>query len=792
MQHAAAADYRPAPRDHYLNYSPPRDEPKTTDKPVPQREESFPSTGSPAAARVLAAHEQEALRTGRDPAQLKVKRPKRGKLLTILVEFDQGAQDDFSGFERPRSASGEPWDCVTEPAGTVKNGPLHNRIPDPAATGKDNNSFWVKDFSPQHYRQQLYSTTGLTQRVRTDLRDPRDGRKGIDVRGSLRRYYEDVSGGAYSVTGDVAGWVRAPHSEAWYGASACGRPVQDNAGHPDNPRGPAQLVIDAVTALGPSFPWKNYDLEDVTDADGDQNFAEPDGVIDHLTIVHAGRDKSTGGGAEGTYALWAHSSTVAGGFEIPGAGKRVSTYMMVPEDAGVGLFAHEYGHDLGLPDLYDTTNTTTASVEFWDLMASGSHTGPLYQSMPTRLSLWCRWVLGWASPKTFEPGARQGLHVLGRQGMRINLPAEKQAMVTPHSGKRTWWSGQGQDWAEATLTRQISVPAQAPRLWMWNNYEIDFGRDHGYVEVSADSGKSWTRQRVFDSEGEEVTYDLALTGQSFDWQHHYVDLAPYAGRTVRVRLVYVTDGADTQRGWHVDDFSVTSGQSTVWSDDVESGSSWTPAGRGRWSLNDGTREIQRMYLAEWRTDPGLRYAYTTKDSGGWQVERFRYNAPGLLVWLRDSAYTGNVLIPSLDRLPSIGPKGALLLVDSHFEPLRGADGVNLPGRVQVGNAAFTTGKNGVATFTDAKTWYPGFEARDGLLHYRDLDASVVIPARGQYGTRVVKPDGSPAKEFYGTDLGNGHKLGTGDPGSLAYGVRVQLAGPLLANTALVRITPSGK
>ena len=44
-----------------------------------------------------------------------------------------------------------------------------------------------------------------------------------------------------------------------------------------------------------------------------------------------------------------------GGVTVPGAdGLKVFNYTTQPEDAGVGVIAHEYGHDLGLPDLYDS------------------------------------------------------------------------------------------------------------------------------------------------------------------------------------------------------------------------------------------------------------------------------------------------------------------------------------------------------------------------------------------------------------------------------------------------------
>ena len=52
-----------------------------------------------------------------------------------------------------------PGGCVTEPAGTLLSGPLHNELPDPATngTGRDNNTFWVPDFSPSHYDKIIYS-----------------------------------------------------------------------------------------------------------------------------------------------------------------------------------------------------------------------------------------------------------------------------------------------------------------------------------------------------------------------------------------------------------------------------------------------------------------------------------------------------------------------------------------------------------------------------------------------------------------------------------------------------------
>ena len=64
-----------------------------------------------------------------------------------------------------------------------QNGPLHNNIPNPATLPHaDNNSMWVPDFSSDHFNKMLYTTGGITQRVRTDLTGP-DGHAGVSLAG---------------------------------------------------------------------------------------------------------------------------------------------------------------------------------------------------------------------------------------------------------------------------------------------------------------------------------------------------------------------------------------------------------------------------------------------------------------------------------------------------------------------------------------------------------------------------------------------------------------------------------
>jgi immune inhibitor A len=830
--------------------------------------------GNPVTANQLAKLEAEAIKTGKNPRQIKqAKASQVAKLLTILVEFNPNANDDFTGVTVPKTVF-EDRTCVP---GTVQNGPLHNNIPDPATLAHDdNNTMWVEDFSSEHFNKMLYTSEGITERVRTDLTGP-DGQPGISLAGyTMRNMYLEMSKGAYTVDGAATPWIMVPHSEAWYGANRCiggaAGAVQSMNGHPDNPLGPGALAKDAVNALAasnPNFPWADYDIEDQGDRDNDGNFFEPDGVVDHLVLVHAGEDKSGGGGAQGVYAIWAHSSAVAGGYDIPDTDMQISNYIVQPEDSGVGVFAHEYGHDLGLPDLYDTSGAADSDVDFWDLMASGSHTGPIFQAIPTHMGLWDKWVLGWADPVILTPGTTERDIQIGqtsrtprgtRDGVKVNLPNKTITLATPHSGANMWYTGADQDWADIKLERSVDVPAAGDaRFWMWNNYVIEADWDFGFVEVSTDGGTTWSELKVYNEAGVLVSTDdgyldpngrmadyggkkYGLTGDSHGWRHDYVDLSAFAGTSINLRLRQATDAAFLERGWFADDFSVTGGGATTWTDDVESGANgWTQVGGTftdtsgpGWRMHSGSSVQAHYYLAEWRNldgfDEGLKYAYdTTYSRDAWKVERVPYNAPGMLVWYRDTTYGGtNHVTANLTALPSYGSKGGLLIVDSHFDPLRRAGEAavkdpttldNLPSRPQSSNAAFTVQATypfqecfeapnepyseyctsfgalpAVSAFTDAQGWYPGLELRGSSLFNRDIDASVVIASDNgaAYTTRIVDANGNPIPGLYGVNLGF-TILGTGNPGDagVANGVTITIVRAGQDNTyATVHVTPS--
>ena len=187
--------------------------------------------------------------------------------------------------------------------------------------------------------------------------------------GSLTDYYRENSYGNFVVAGSVTDWLRMPSTYSTY--------VGINNGLGSNGR---QLAHDAVVAAD---DW-GINFADF-DADGD-------GVLDGLVIIHAGQGAETG-----AYGIWSHK------WELPSPllldGIVVDDYTMNPEEqpgsiSPIGVICHEFGHFLGLPDLYDVTDTENTSVGLgnWAIMATGSYNGN--SQSPAHFCAWSKDQMG--------------------------------------------------------------------------------------------------------------------------------------------------------------------------------------------------------------------------------------------------------------------------------------------------------------------------------------------------------------------------------------------------------------
>ena len=160
--------------------------------------------------------------------------------------------------------------------------------------------------------------------------------------------------------------------------------------------------------------------------------------------MHAGEDESAGGGVQGDRRHLgaplvrvrhrrrlrpARPTTRLGGTQIGDTGIWVGDYTMQPENGGLGVFAHEYGHDLGLPDQYDTTYTGENSVGFWSLMSSGSWLGTgknAIGDLPGDMNAWDKLQLGWLNYDIGQGRDEAPTHKLGVAEYNTK---DKQALV---------------------------------------------------------------------------------------------------------------------------------------------------------------------------------------------------------------------------------------------------------------------------------------------------------------------------------------------------------------------------
>ena len=192
---------------------------------------------------------------------------------------------------------------------------------------------------------------------------------------SMTNFYRQLSYGALDLTGEVIGYVRAPKPYSYYTANQSGT----GTNYPHNSSG---LLHDALTIFCRSDDLARFDADD-------------DGFVDAIFLIHAGRGAETeANAAKRENMMWSHKWTLPQPFLHQGV--KVFAYSTEPEDGSLGVFSHEFGHLLGLPDLYDTT-FRSHGIGDWCLMAGGAWGDK--GNRPSRMSCWCLSKLGWIKPK---------------------------------------------------------------------------------------------------------------------------------------------------------------------------------------------------------------------------------------------------------------------------------------------------------------------------------------------------------------------------------------------------------
>ncbi len=706
-----------------------------------------------------AGREVAAAGTAAEDQYVELSREDTDQLFVLLVEFGDEREPRYPDEDTNKDIPGP----------TVFAGPRFNAIPAPDRR-IDNSTDWNDDYDRAYYEDLYFGDGSVTGRE------------------SMRQYYEQQSSGRYSLDGLVTEPARVRYNEAHYGRSngfPCAGSVCSNTwalvrdgmdawyrSQLDAGRTPAQ--VEATLA--------EHDVWDRYDKDGDGNFDEPDGYIDHLQIIHAGGDQADGDPYQGEDAIWSHrwrafqgTNAAApfpalGGTPVGDTSIWAADYTIQPENGGLSVVAHEFGHDLGLPDLYDTQAPagTDNPVSWWSLMgqsrvsAAGDHA---IGSRAADLGPWEKLQLGWLDYDVVAPGQSRTLE-LGpheynsdkAQAVAVVLPDKqvRSELGAPASGDRQWWSGSDDD-DTATMSREVTLPAGPASLSFSARWNIeDCGADpcdYAYVEVDDGSGPKAVEGSIT-----QAAEGNGIDGLQTSWVHATFDLSAYAGRTVDLRVRYTTDGAvrgqdpDLPGGIFVDDVVLTAGGEDVLTDRAESGT-------GGWTL-DGFRAVgasmttpyDNFYLASNREhvrfDQYLRtgpYNFGTPSRPD-LAEHFPYQ-DGLLVWYWDTS------VPDNDTSAHPG-EGLILPVDAQARVLHNLEGRPWRGRIQTHDAPFGLQRtdsfglriNGKPSLVRGQAGVATFDDSDPERYYkRELPANGVRVAGTGTRIRVLEEDGTSVR-----------------------------------------------
>ena len=154
----------------------------------------------------------------------------------------------------------------------------------------------------------------------------------------------------------------------------------------------------------------------------------------------------------------------------------------------------------------------------------------------------------------------------------------------------SWWSTGG-DGLNRWLEREFDLTnVTVATLSYYAKYEIEYGWDFAYLEVSINNGTSWTQvnasgMTTYRDGGAYVGVPgaPAYTGQATNWTYETANLTPYAGNVIKLRWRYVTDSFVMETGLLVDDIKI---DSIGFFDDISQGNTgWTTNG---WVTTDRT------------------------------------------------------------------------------------------------------------------------------------------------------------------------------------------------------------
>jgi M6 family metalloprotease-like protein len=185
----------------------------------------------------------------------------------------------------------------------------------------------------------------------------------------------------------------------------------------------------------------NNDGVDFSQFDNDN-----DGTMDALYVIHAGYGEEAGAPS---YTIWSHSWDL-GSYARTYDGVYIFSYATSPELRGasgstitsIGVICHEFGHNLGVPDYYDTDGSGSGGSAWdlgkWDVMAGGSWNNS--GDTPAQHCMYSKWKLGWTTPTVISSSASLTLRNTQdySESYRVNTTTSNEFFILENRQQTGW------------------------------------------------------------------------------------------------------------------------------------------------------------------------------------------------------------------------------------------------------------------------------------------------------------------------------------------------------------------
>jgi M6 family metalloprotease-like protein len=452
---------------------------------------------------------------------------------------------------------------------------------------------------------------------------------------TLADFYTEVSYGNIALTGTVFGWYQVSQNDTYYeGPSGCN-------GFPSCGGQVGQYLTETLTLADSTVDFGLYDNDG---PDNIPNSGDDDGYVDFVAFVHPEVGAECGSMA---INFWSHRwtlSSAAGSAFTTGDARSGGGFIQINDYVlqsiyncdgttlnDIGVFAHEFGHAFGLPDLYDRSFISNG-IGNWGLMGTGCWNLP---PTPAHLCTWSKMALGWLN--IVNIGTSLSPYVIDNieqntTAYRLDINDERWRRMTPcaidgsysmrcgllasEGAVRNWPAGDGHGdmWREG-VSRDFNYDG-AGSVTLQYDYSYDSETDYDYTYARIDVGGTVSTLATYHGTGSGAAT---------------IDLTPYLSgpSDYMVSLEFESDFAWSDRDslnpttcgpFVFDNVSVTGGGETHFTDFEQREDGWCA---------DMTTPAEFFYV-ENRQPVGSDVAL--------------YGGGGLVIWHvnEDVAYTGSV------------------------------------------------------------------------------------------------------------------------------------------------------